>query len=226
MFLFTILVAFVAFVAFPEKSDAIFAAQKKESVSIQTSGNLGYYKDGKCHMTHGNETIESDEFSDWCSNIAENKNDPKQNPWIQYSLKGKQMKISRYSVRNGCCRYYTCCCEEENGKITDYGCCCLLYSYSLLASNDNVTWKVIHKVEKDRSFDYCGTKTFELEKISEPYTYFRFVLDEEWPSCPKCMQINQIELYGETIGSGYIFSESNDDDESISIIGRVKKGDQ
>ena len=65
--------------------------------------------------------------------------------------------------------------------------------------------------------------------MTEPYTYFRFVLDEEWPSCPKCMQVNQIELYGETIGSGFTsYSESNieDDDESISIIGKVKKNEE
>ena len=60
------------------------------------------------------------------------------------------MRVKRYSVRNGCCRY-SCCCTED-GKIVDYGCCCTLYSYSLQASNDNKTWKVLHRVEKDKSF--------------------------------------------------------------------------
>jgi hypothetical protein len=36
------------------------------------------------------------------------------------------------------------------------------------------------------------------------------------------MQINQIELYGETISS---FTDDNDEDDSISISGRVKKGE-
>ena len=217
-----IFISFVSFVAFPDKSDAILV---REQVTIETSGSIGYYKKGKCNKTFGNETIVSDEYSEWCSNIAKDVNDPLQNPWIQYSIKGKQMKVSRYSVRNGCCNY-VCCCDEEDGKIKDYGCCCGLYSYSLQGSNDNKTWKVLHKVEKDESFDYCGSKTFELPQVTEPFTYFRFVQEKEWPNCPKCMQINQIELYGETINSGYLPNDAADDDESISIIGRVRKDDQ
>jgi len=102
-----------------------------------------------------------------------------------------------------------------------------LFSYSLQASNDNKTWTVLHKVQKDERFDFCETKTFELKGKSSPYTYFRFVLDEEYPNCIKCMQINQIELYGETVSSVYSsFTNNDDEDESISIIGRVKKGEQ
>ena len=223
MMMFSLLLSFVSFVAFPESSEALFSGTKKDVVSIEVSGSLGLYHDGKCHKTYGNETIVSNEYSDWCSNIAYDKKDPNQNPWIQYSLDRKQMKITKYSVRNGCC-HYPCCCTEENGRVVDYGCCCFLYSYSLRASNDNKTWTVLHKVEKDRTFDYCGTKTFELAEMSSPYRYFRFVLDEEWPNCPKCMQINQIEFYGETVSSQYAsYSDSSDDDESISIIGRIKK---
>jgi hypothetical protein len=41
------------------------------------------------------------------------------------------------------------------------------------------------------------------------------------------MQINQIELYGETVSSIYSsFTDNDDEDDSISIIGRVKKGEQ
>ena len=41
------------------------------------------------------------------------------------------------------------------------------------------------------------------------------------------MQINQIELYGETISSLYSsFIDNDDEDESISIIGRVKRNEQ
>jgi hypothetical protein len=37
------------------------------------------------------------------------------------------------------------------------------------------------------------------------------------------MQINQIEFYGETTASVCSFTDNNDDDESISIIGRINK---
>ena len=96
------------------------------------------------------------------------------------------------------------------------------------ASNDNKTWTVLHKVEKDENFHFCETKTFELKDKPSPYTYFRFVLDEEYPGCITCMQINQIELYGETVTSSLYssFTDDNDDDESISIIGRVNKDEQ
>ena len=217
----------VSFVAFPESKDAILSkVADKSTINVDVSGSLGFYHDNKCHKTFGNETLVSDAYSEWCSNIATDKNDPLQNPWIQYSIKGKQMKISRYSVRNGCCHFY-CCCTEENGKIVDYqGCCCDLYSYSLHGSNDNKTWTLLHKVENDKTFEFCATKTFEIKENKTPYTFLRFVLDQEWPNCQKCMQINQIEFYGETVSSSFSsYGDYSDDDESISIIGRIKKGE-
>ena len=222
------LIAFVSFVAFPESKEALLSNANIDSINVEASGSIGLYRDGVCHKTHPNETLISNERMDWCSNIAKVKDDKNYNPWIQYSIKGKQMKVSRYSVRNGCCYYlHECCCDDENGKIIDYECCCRLYSYSLQASNDNRTWTILNKVEKDESFHYCETKTFELKEKSSPYTYFRFVLDEEYPGCIKCMQINQIELYGETVSSVYSsFPDNDDEDESISIIGRVNKGEQ
>ena len=223
MIIFSFILSIVAFVAFPESSDAILEKESKSNINIETSGNLGLYYKGKCHKTFGNETVVSNEYSDWCSNIAKDKNDPQYNPWIQYSLKGKQMKISRFSIRYGCC-HYSCCCTEENGKVVDYYCCCVPYSYSILGSNDNKTWTVIHKVVKDQSVDYCGIKTVELKEKTQPFTYIRIALDEGWPGCPKCMQLNQVEFYGETVASQYAsYSDSSDDDESISIIGRIKK---
>ena len=221
----SLFLTFVAFSAFPESKDSIFAHQEKGSIDIAVSGSLGLYHGGKCHPTYGNYTLVSEEYNDWCSNMAVDKKDPTKSPFIQYSLKGKQMKVKKYSVRNGCCRY-DCCCTED-GQTIDYFCCCRLYSYSLQASNDNKTWKVLHKVEKDRSFNYCEVKTFEIKEPEAPYTFFRFVLDEEWPSCPKCMQINQIELYGATVAGSFSSINGNEDeDESISIIGRVRKPDQ
>jgi hypothetical protein len=226
--MFSVFVVAVAFVAFPESKEALLSNENIESINVESSGSLGLYRDGVCHKTHPNETLISNERSDWCSNIAKVKDDRNYNPWIQYSIKGKQMKIYKYSVRNGCC-FHECCCDDENGEIIydDADCCCRLYSYSLQASNDNKTWTVLHKVVKDERFDYCETKTFQLKEKSSPYTYFRFVLDEEYPGCIKCMQISQIELYGETTASVYSsFSDDNDDDDSISIIGRVKRDEQ
>ena len=226
MLIFSFALFFVSFVAFPEKSDAVFAKQRKDQILIENSGSLGLYYNGKCHPTYGNETITSDEYNDWCSNIASNSKDSSQNPWIQYSIKGKKIKVKSFSVRNGCC-HYACCCTADN-KIIDSGCCCLLYSFSLQASNDNKTWTPLYKVVKDSTYDYCGTKTYELKEMSLPYTFFRIVLDEEWPGCPKCMQINEVELYGESESSSYLsYSDSGDaEDESVSIIGRVSKNEQ
>ena len=211
---------FVAYVAFPESKDALLSKSLKDSLNIETSGNLGLYYNGKCQKTFGNETIFANENSDWCSNIAKDKNDVSQNPFIQYSIKGKQMKVTKYSVRNGCCRY-ACCCEDGN-DIFDYHCCCRLYSYSLTASNDNRTWVTLHKVEEDNTFYHCAIKTFDI-KNAAPYVYYRFVLDKELPGCPKCMQLNQIEFYGETFASDMSYGENTDDDETISIIGRINK---
>ena len=215
----------VAFIAFPENSDAILSHHNMNDISIETSGSLGLYYDGKCHKTNGNETLISDEYQEWCSNIAADEKDPAKNPYIQYSIKGKQLKIAKYSIRNGCCRY-ECCCVDDS-YIAGNSCCCSPYSYSLQASNDNKTWRVIHKVESDKYFYFCATKTYELPEKTQPFKYFRFVLDESWPHCPKCMQINQIEFYGEEVNSDYVLSNDNsDDDESISIIGRVNKNNE
>ena len=97
----------VSFVAFPESKDAILSmVTDQRTINIEVSGSLGFFYENKCHKTFGNETLVADAYSEWCSNIAIDKNDPLQNPWIQYSIKGKQMKISRYSVRNGCCHFY------------------------------------------------------------------------------------------------------------------------
>ena len=182
------------------------------------------YHDGKCIKTHGNETLTGEDRYEWCSNIATDRNDTSKNPWIQYSIPGKFLRVSSFALKNGCCRYASCC--DETNSYMDYECCCLLYSYSLQASNDNKTWTVLHKVEKDKSYEYCSVRSFDLEQVSAPFRFFRFVLDEEYPGCPKCMQINQIELYGDKVMTGFVdYSEGSDEDESISIIGRIKRGE-
>ena len=151
--------------------------ENKKLIYAESSGLIGlyHYFDGKCVNTYPNETLISSEMNEWCSNIGKGKDD---NPWIQFSIKGKQMRVSSYAIRNGCCRY-PCCCTED-GTIRDAECCCRLYSFSLLASNDNKTWTLIHKVERENKFYYCLTKEYQLEQQTIPYTYFRLTLDEEW----------------------------------------------
>ena len=95
MFLFCLL-----FVAFPDKSNAIFqnVADKEKNIVIESSGSLGFFYDGKCHKTFPNETLTTSEKSEWCSNVGKSKTDF---PWISYSIKGKAFKLSGYSIRNG-----------------------------------------------------------------------------------------------------------------------------
>jgi hypothetical protein len=210
------------FIAFPERKDAITSKHSKSgSVNVEASGSLGLYYSQKCHKTHPNETIVENKEFDWCSNVA----DPKkgENPWIMYSLKGKTMKLTGYAIRNGCC-YHSCCCDE-GGKVVDYGCCCSLYSFSLYGSSNKETWKLLHRVEKETNFWGCKFMTFDIANSKGSFTYIKLVEDEQYPNCPFCMQINQVEFYGEALKS---FSperkeEDEESDESVSIIGKVKR---
>ena len=211
----------MAFVAFPDRTDALLGKSEDGKLVIQSSGSLGIFKgDSKCHPTFPNETLVADRKSDWCSNVGRQGDDK---PWISYHFMDKMMKIKGYSIRNGCCDYY-CCCDPQSGRDLDFACCCRLYSFSLIGSNDNITWQTIHQVVKETSFRFCEVKTYEFE-LSQPYKYVRFRMDQEKPGCPKCMQINQVELYGETVFSPFASSYEGDDEneESISIIGKVKR---
>ena len=206
----------LSFVAFPDQSDALLNKSKARP-NIEASGSIGLYYLDQCHQTHPNQTLIEDRKQDWCSNIAEGND----KPWIQYSFPNKAMKLHSYAIRNGCC-YFDCCCL--NGEIIPmkYGCCCQLYSFSLIGSNDNQTWKILHKVEKgDDYIHWCQFKTYPIE-LKESFKFIRFVADEERPGCPRCLQINQIELYGQLFDS-YESFEDEDTDESISIIGKVKQ---
>ena len=207
----------VAFVAFPSKNDALLSANR-DNLKIDVSGSIGLYHHGKCNPTHPNLTLIATRESDWCSNIAEGDNN---NPWITYSISGKVMKLNGFAIRNGCC-YYACCCNTETGGIIDYRCCCALYSFFVQGSNDNQTWKELYHVTKDGDyFHYCQYRHYDISS-AESFRYVRFVLEESRPGCPRCMQINQIELYGQALNSFNV--ESYDDtDESVSIIGKVKR---
>jgi hypothetical protein len=206
------------FKAFPEKPNQIFRAEK--NIKVDGSGSLGIYIDGKCVQTYPNSTLNANSRMDWCSNLGKDNN----KPFITYSIQNNQMKISGYSVRTGCCDYYyEVCCSDDDHVFDDGLCCCRLYSYSLQGSNDNITWKVLHKVEKDNDFYYCQDRTFEFA-LTEPFKYIRFVQDEKYPGCEYCMCLNQLELYGSVTGyEDYEESEDLEADDSISIIGKVKR---
>ena len=209
----------VKYVEFPPRQDALLnpSLENENNLRIEASGSIGLHYDGKCQQTYPNTTIKVNEKMDWCSNIAENN----AFPYISYSFANKAMKLRGYSVRNGCC-WYACCCLDDHTDI--YGCCCRLYSFSLLGSNDKQNWKTIHKIHREEKFWRCLYKTYEFE-MTEPFKYIKFQMDEPFPNCQRCLQINEIQLYGELINS---FGSDEDlltsgDDESISIIGKIKR---
>ena len=209
------------FIAFPKRDDALLVAQKTHDwsdISVESSGSHGLFYNGKCYQTYPNETLNDDEKQDWCSSIPENRENK---PFIQYSIKNKAMKLTGYSIRTGCC-HFACCCIND-GKVLDEICCCALYSFSLLGSNDNLTWTTLHKVEKDDNIWVCKSITYSFDETSA-YRFVRFVLDEVPKGCNFCLQLNQIQLYGETENVGeYSSSIDLSDDESVSIIGRVER---
>ena len=208
----------VQYAKFPQRSDAILT-KPKTSPLIEASGSSGIFYQDKCLPTYPNETLTDNFQTDWCSNVYPDGSDKK--PWIIFSIPHKLMKLTGYSVRNGCC-YYDCCCEIESGKIFDLGCCCRLYSFSLHGSNDNITWKEIHKIEQEKNLRWCNFRTYEFP-ITESFKFIKFQMDQPWPGCSFCLQINQFELYGETIQSfSYDLFENDENEESVSIIGKVK----
>ena len=208
------------FIAFPNSKDVVISSKSSniKDISVESSGSSGLYYKGKCHQTFPNETLNYDEKMDWCSNFVPLESQDK--PWITYSIKNQDIKVTGFSLRNGCC-WYDCCCIDDNRILSEY-CCCRLYSFSLLGSNDNRTWKTIHKVEKEEKYWSCSYKTYNFEK-TQPFHYLRLRLDAPYPGCPVCMQLNEIQFYGETIPASGIYNsfEGENDDESISIIGKI-----
>ena len=206
---------FMQYVAFPQKTNAIFANTKNTNdIEVESSGSIGIYDGKKCVQTHPNNTLVQSETQEWCSNIAKQGHGK---PWVTYSLRGKKMSLTGYSIRNGCC-YYGCCCIDDNDFVPE--CCCELYSFSLVGSNDNSTWEKIHVVKDDGvSFRYCEFKTYEFAQ-TKSYKYIRIVQDAPHPGCTFCMVINQVEFYGTT--DGYEAQLDDESDETVSIIGKVR----
>ena len=214
---------FMELVSFPQRDDAIFEQlHEKGEVMSYASGSLGIYKDGKCQMTTPNMSLgKDDRRSDWCSNIAK-KGEGEGKPWISYRVKNKRIKANGYAIRSGCC-YYGCCCIDDSTYV-DKDCCCSLFSYSLQVSDNNKTWKTIHRVEEDQNFWACTNRVYKFNQIEE-FTYVRLLLDKQRPYCENCFALNRFEIYGQTTNdNGAYLSEGEDEnDESVSIIGKVKR---
>ena len=94
----------------------------------------------------------------------------------------------------------------------------MIYSWSLLGSNDNKTWTKIHSVEKDTELKICEEKSFPVD-TRKSFSMFKFIQDEPEPGCWYCINIKRIEFYGSMNEEN---SEEISIDDEVSIIGRIK----
>ncbi|EAY21072.1 hypothetical protein TVAG_173300 [Trichomonas vaginalis G3] len=202
------------------ESNAIFKrVHSQNKIVISASGSSKQYINGSIQLTKPEYAIDPiDKSYDWCSNCGRSSTDF---PWIIFSLEKAKIKLEKYYLRAGCC-YDGCCCEDLSYCVR-----CCLYSWALQISNDNKTWKDVHKVDKDESMEYCAEKTYQL---SETYTakYFSIIQTEACPGEPPCLCLNKVEFFGDIIaddGIGEIddFVSYHDDDDDVSIIGHISK---
>ncbi|EAY07926.1 hypothetical protein TVAG_064740 [Trichomonas vaginalis G3] len=199
--------------------DGIFKKVFHENIiSIDVSGSSQQDINGSMQVTKPEYSIYPwDKDYDWCSNCGKSYDE---HPYISYSLKNKKLKIKGYFVRSGCC-YIGCCCEE-------YGYCakCCMYSWSLQISDDNKTWKEVHRVEKDYDMRRCREKTYNFDQEYE-CKYVRLIQNEACPGDPPCLAINKLDLLGDVIAEGVSDKEEfvsfHDDDDDVSIIGHISK---
>ena len=204
----------------PRKDSVLQDKEIYSNLKISASGSIGQYYNSKCNPTYPNITVSTDNSIakyDWCSNVAPDRDHP---PWIQYDFGQYRTSLVGYSLRAGCC-YYGACCLDDNTYM--YDCCCSLYTFSLRGSNDNVTWDVLHRVEKDVSIEYCSNAHYDFPK-TKPYKYVRLVQEEPYKGCKHCMILNRLEFYGVSEKGDPMAFDALDDmnDEEISIIGKVR----
>ena len=199
---------FVREFPFNNKFNGVFKNTYKENViSVAASGSheCFFAEIGKDILTKPESVIDPEDELEWCSNINSSKTDF---PWISTTFKNKKLSLSGYSIKSGCCKY-----------MYD-GCCCFIYSWSILGSNDNKTWTKIHSVEKDQELGICEEKSFQVDKKGS-FSMFKLIQDEPEPGCWYCMAISRLELYG-TLSEDDNVEEASSEDE-VSIIGRIKK---
>ncbi|EAY02124.1 hypothetical protein TVAG_372690 [Trichomonas vaginalis G3] len=201
--------------------DGIFQqAFHDKIIVIDVSGSSKQYINGSFQYTKPEYSVYPwNKDYDWCSNCGKSSSD---HPWITYSLQSKKIKLTGYFVRCGCCyASENCCCEDESTTCFD----CCLYSWSLQVSDDNKTWKEVHRIEKDESMRRCNENTYKLDR---EYTtkYVRLIQNEPCPGDPPCIAINKFDLIGEVVNDNSReedFVSYHDDDDDVSIIGHISK---
>lgn len=194
-------------------------AYHKGMVECSVSGSSSQYINGTIQKTKPEYAFNQMEKKyDWCSECGRKSTD---HTWITLSIKNSNMRLNGYYIKAGCCGESGsdgCCCYD-----IEYCCRCCLYSWSFQISNDNVTWKTVHSVEKDMEMVYCKDKTY---KFSESYNtrYIRLIQDEACPGDPPCIAINKIELIGTIDGEvSYEAHNFESEDDDVSIIGHISK---
>lgn len=187
-------------------------------ILIDVSGSSKQYINGSRQLTKPEYAIEPfDKSYDWCSNCGRTYDE---HPWISFSLKSRKMRISGYYIKSGCCQDDLCCCDDDV-----YGCFdCCLYSWSLQISDDNKTWKEVHRIEKDYDMRKCKDSTYKFDQ-SYVSKYVRLIQTEACPGWPPCIAINKMELLGDIISEEGVddFVSFHDDDDDVSIIGHISK---
>ena len=136
---------------FNEKFNGVFKnTYSKNDVSVAASGSSKCFFPslGKDILTKPESVIDPEDELEWCSNVNSSKTD---HPWLTTVFKDKKFIMSGYSIKSGCCDYaYDVCC-------------CSIYSWSLLGSNDNKTWTKIHKIEKEKTLSFCREKSYRVD---------------------------------------------------------------
>ncbi|EAY19908.1 hypothetical protein TVAG_130160 [Trichomonas vaginalis G3] len=211
---------FLFSVANSESKAGIFSKVYNDKIIvIDASGSSKQYINGTKQLTKPEYSIYpwTKEY-DWCSNCGRSYDE---NPYITYSLQNKKIKISGYFVRCGCC-YHGCCCEDDYFDCFD----CCLYSWSLQISDDNRTWKEVHRVDKDDTMRRCNEKSYTLDK-EYATKYIRLIQNDPCPGFPPCIAINKLEIYGDILNADNSqddeFVSYHDDDDDVSIIGHISK---
>ena len=179
----------------------------EESIAAYSSSNRPCYVPNlkKDILTKPENALDPNNENEWCSRVNKTKTDK---PWIMAYFKRNSLKLSGYSIKAGCC--------------ADYGCCCLIYSWSLYGSNDNSTWVKLHSVKSNRILEKCKEQSFQVNENenNQFFSMFKIIQDEPEPSCWYCMDIKRIEFYG-SLANSYEDNIDIQDDEEISIIGKV-----
>ena len=177
----------------------------KESVAAYASNSRPCYepKLKRDILTQPENALDPNNEFEWCSRVNKSKMDK---PWIMAHFMNNALKISGYSLKAGCC--------------SDYGCCCLIYSWSLYGSNDNETWTLLHNVEANNYLQKCKEQSFQITNNNQFYSMFKLVQEQPEPSCWFCMDIKRIEFYGTL---SHASDNEIQDEEEISIIGKITK---